>query len=239
MINRLTIVNLFVMIFLVLNTASGQTGNKGIKSNSVINRINNSDSTVLVYPRGDIYRAGRFKRIWLGNNYRQEWITPTELPLFEFKNENGNMKIINVGGNFQTRTLRLEDELGKEWVLRSVDKDASRRIPEILRTDLAEDIVQDQMSASHPYAALAVPGIAEAAGIYHTNPRLVYVSGKSLPKDFDEKWEGIYLFEERPDGNRNDVASFGNSEKIISTPKMIEKVTENQDSRVEIGRAHV
>ena len=72
MINRLTIVNLFVMIFLVLNTASGQTGNKGIKSNSVINRINNSDSTVLVYPRGDIYRAGRFKRIWLGNNYRQE-----------------------------------------------------------------------------------------------------------------------------------------------------------------------
>lgn len=233
MINRLTIVNLFLMIFLVLNTASGQTGNKGIKSNSGMIRISNSDSTVLVYPKGDIYRAGRIKKLWLGNNYRQEWITPTELPLFNFKNETGNMKIINVGGNFQTRTLRLEDELGKEWVLRSVDKDASRRIPEILRTELAKDLVQDQMSASHPYAALAVPAIAEAAGIFHTNPRLVYLHDKSVSKEYGEKWEGIYLFEERPDGNRNNVASFGNSENIISTHKMIEKVTENHDSRVD------
>lgn len=233
MILRLTIVNLFVMIFLVLNTASGQTGNKGFKSNSGINRINNSDSTVLVYPRGDIYRAGRFKRIWLGNNYREEWITPVEIPVFDFRNNNGKMKIIDVGGNFQTRTFRLEDESGKEWVLRSLDKDASRRIPESLRTDLAEDIVQDQMSASNPYAALAVPRIAEAAGIYHTNPRLVYLPSDSLPKEYDEKWEGIYLFEERPDGNRDNIASFGFSEKIVSTHKMIEKVTEEHESSVD------
>jgi hypothetical protein len=226
-------VSLFVIFPLVWDTAGVQTGIKRLQSDTGRNQINNSDSTVLVYPRGDIYRAGRFKRIWFGNNYRQEWITPTELPLFDFKSENGNMKIIKVGGNFQTRTLRLEDEMGKEWVLRSVDKDASARIPEILRTDAAEDIVQDQMSASHPYAALAVPKIAEAAEIYHTNPRLVYVSEKSLPKEFDEKWAGVYLFEERPDGNRDDVASFGYSVNIISTTKMIEKVTENHDSQVD------
>ncbi len=77
----------------------------------------------MVYPRGDIYRAGKFKRFWLGNNYREEWITPVEIPVFDFRNENGKMKIVEIGGNFQTRTLRLKDEPGKEWVLRSIDKD--------------------------------------------------------------------------------------------------------------------
>ncbi len=83
------------------------------------------------------------------------------------------------------------------------------------------------MSASNPYAALAVPIIADAAGIYHTNPRLVYWTKNSFPEEFREKWEGIYFFEERPDDDWDDLASFGYSEKIVSTPKMIEEVTEN------------
>lgn len=231
--HHLTIISLFLMLFSIFNQTVGQTSKKVAKPNAAGNLTYNTDSTVFVYPKGDIYRAGRFKRIWLGDNYREEWITPVEIPVFDFRNNNGKMIIVDVGGNFQTRTLRLEDESGKEWVLRSIDKDASKRIPEILRTDLAEDIVQDQMSASNPYAALAVPRIAEAAGIYHTNPRLVYLPGSSFSKEYDEKWEGIYLFEERPDGNRDNIASFGYSENIVSTPKMIEKVTEEHDSSVD------
>lgn len=232
MMNRLTIVTLLLMI-VMSDPAYGQVKGSGVVSDTVRQRGNNSDSTIMVYPRGDIYRAGKSKRVWFGNNYREEWVTPVEIPLFNFKNENGELKIIKEGGNFQTLTLRLEDEAGKEWVLRSIDKDASSRIPENIRTDMAEDIVQDQMSASNPYGALAVPGIAEAAGIYHTNPRIVYLDRKYLSDEFPEKWEGMYLFEERPDGNRDDVASFGYSEKIVSTPKMMEKVTEHIDSRVD------
>lgn len=204
-----------------------------LSRNTIINKIHHSDSTVRVSPKGDIYRAGKFKRIWFGNNYREEWVTPVEIPVFEFRNKNGKMEIIKIGGNFQTRTLRLEEEQGKEWVLRSVDKDASARIPEIIRTDMAEDVVQDQMSASNPYAALAVPRIADAAGIYHTNPSLVYLKKESFPEKYSDQSEGIYLFEERPDGNWEDLASFGYSKNIVGTQKMIEKVTENQDSRVD------
>ena len=191
-----------------------------------------ADSTIMVHPRGNIYKAGSFKRLWLGNNYREEWITPIEIPHFQFRNESGKMEIIRVGGNFQTRTLVLEDKLGKEWVLRSIDKDASSRIPEILRTEIAKDLVQDQMSASHPYGALAIPRMAEAAGIYHTNPSLVYLSEKSLSA-YDKRWEGIYLFEERPDDNWKDRASFGYSKDIVSTRKMLEEVTEEPESRVD------
>ncbi|MEZ5019320.1 MAG: hypothetical protein R2756_04195 [Bacteroidales bacterium] len=30
---------------------------------------------------GDIYQAGKFKRFWFGNNYREEWVTPIEMTL--------------------------------------------------------------------------------------------------------------------------------------------------------------
>lgn len=68
------------------------------------------DSTILTYPKGEIFRAGKLKRLLLGNNYREEWVTPVEIQVFNFSSEHGNMKIIGVGGNAQTRTLRLEDE---------------------------------------------------------------------------------------------------------------------------------
>lgn len=229
----LAILTLTGMIIGLTVNADGQTVNHGFTTNPVVNGKYHSDSTVLAYPRGDIYRAGKFKRLWLGNNYREEWVTPVEIPVFDFRNENRKMKIVNVGGNFQTRTLRLEDELGKEWVLRSIDKDASSRIPEILRTEIAEDIVQDQMSASHPWAALAVPRIAEAAGIYHTNPELVYLTRQSLHEKYGDEWEGMYLFEERPDGDRHEVSSFGYSKKIVSTDDMIKNVTENPEYLVD------
>lgn len=229
---RLTIAALLPLISL-FDPAFGQpVRNNGVPV-AAGEYANMPDSNIVTTPGGDIFRAGKFKRFWFGNNYRQEWVTPVEMPVFKFRNENGQMKIIKEGGNLQTRTLRLEDERGKEWVLRSIDKDASGVIPEKIRTDMAEDIVQDQMSASNPYGALAVPGIAEAAGIFHTNPRLVYLDRKYLPVDYSGKWEGIYLFEERPDGNRDDIASFGYSGKIISTPKMIGRITGNSGSRVD------
>ena len=232
MMNRLTIVGLLLIVGMS-DPAYGQMNGDRVVSDAAVKQVNNSDSTIMVYPRGDIYRAGKFKRIWFGNNYREEWVTPIEIPLFDFKNKNGVMKIIKEGGNVQTTTLRLADEAGKEWVLRSIDKDASSGIPENIRTDMAEEIVQDQMSASNPYGALAVTRIADAAGIYHTNPRIVYLDRKYLSDEDAEKWEGMYLFEERPDGNRDDVASFGYSEKIVSTSKMMEKITEKIDSRVD------
>ncbi len=191
------------------------------------------DDTVIVAPGQEIYRANKFRKFWLGNNYREEWLTPVEAPVFDFRNGKRKLEITGMGGGFQTRSLRLKDDLGKEWVLRSVDKDPSSSIPGMLRTEFAEDIVQDQISASHPFGALGVSAIAEAARVFHTNPRLVYLSRDSVPVKYGGKWEGLYLLEERPDGNRDDVASFGYSKKIIGTLKMLEEISNDHKSRVD------
>ena len=76
-----------------------------------------------------------------------------------------------------------------------------------------------------------MPRLADAAGIYHTNPEIVYLTkDPRLGEYIDDVWEGLYLFEERPDGNRSDVKSFGRSKHIISTPDMFDEITDDHDN---------
>ena len=94
MTNRLTIVALLSLISL-FDPALGQINKNKAVPEDAVEHFDKPDSTVVVYPNGDIYQAGKFKRFWFGNNYRGEWVTPIEIPLFDFRNENGEMKIIS------------------------------------------------------------------------------------------------------------------------------------------------
>ena len=86
------------------------------------------------------------------------------------------------------------------------------------------DLVQDQISASHPYAAITVPKLADAANIYHTNPKVVYVPKQaSLGNFINLIGDKLYLYEERPAGNWKKATFFGNSEKIVNTGHVIKK----------------
>ncbi len=135
-----------------------------------------------------------FHRLMLGRNYRSVWATPLTFPVMELD----TLKILKRGGGKQTRSLRLEDKGGREWVLRSLKKDPLSAVPEALRETFAREVVQDQISAANPYAPLVVAPLAEAAGVPHTNPRFVYLPNDTAlgiyRKDFAD---GVYLFEER------------------------------------------
>jgi hypothetical protein len=199
-----------------------------------LSNIDYSDSTVTTYPNGEKYQAGKFKRAFFGNNYREEWVIPVEVPVFDFSNETGELEIVKKGGGGQTKSLRLENEKGQQWVLRSLEKDPSKVIPEVVKMQLAVDMAQDQMSAYLPWASLSVPRMADAAEIYHANPQIVYLTkDPRLGPYKDDVWEGLYLFEERPEGNRKDVESFGKSKDIIGTPDMFDEITDDHDNRVD------
>ena len=199
-----------------------------------LSEIDYSDSTVVAYPNGEKYQAGKLKRLFFGDNYREEWVTPVEVPVFDFNHEKGGLEIVKKGGGGQTKSLRLENEEGEQWVLRSIEKDPSKVIPEVVKMQLAVDVAQDQMSAYLPWAALSVPRLADAAGIYHTNPKIVYLTkDPRLGPYKDDVWEGLYLFEERPDGNRKDVESFGRSKDIIGTPDMLDEILDDHDNQVD------
>ena len=182
----------------------------------------------------DQYEAGPFKRKMLGDNYRDVWKQTVEVPVFDIGTEKGGLKILQRGGGQQTLSLRLEDSTGHEYVIRSVEKFPEAAVPEMFRKTFAQDLVQDQISASHPYAALVVPSLAEAAGIYHTNPKLFYVPDDPRLGDYQRLFANtLVIFEERPAGDWSFASNFGNSKKIVNTAKVLEKLTDDNDHRVD------
>jgi Omp85 superfamily domain/Calcineurin-like phosphoesterase len=115
------------------------------------------------------------RKFFMGQNYRPEWSTPVNMKVFNINKEKGGMKIIGMGGGKQTKSLRLIDKKGKEWVLRSLNKDPSKAIPEGFQGSFAEDLVAELSSASHPYSALTFPALAKPLNIAVPQPELFFV----------------------------------------------------------------
>ena len=173
------------------------------------------------------------KKIW-GEHYRKEWTTPVTVSVLHLDTVFGGLMPVEKGGGNQTKNLRLKRSDGKEYVLRSVDKNFQPNIPEIANGSFVEDIVNDQVSTAHPYAALTIPAMAQAAGIYHTYPQIVFVPKTSSLGEFAEEFgDQLYLFEERPDDDQSDAPHFGNSADVISTEKMMQMVTANNSHYVD------
>jgi hypothetical protein len=114
-----------------------------------------------------------FKRFFLGRNYREEWATPATFPVFNLKAT--GLTIEELGGGQQTKSLQLEDKQGREWALRTVDKDVEKALPKFLRHTLAQRVTQDMVSAAHPYAPLTIPTLAKAIGVVVPEPTFYYV----------------------------------------------------------------
>jgi len=182
----------------------------------------------------DQYEAGKLKERLLGANYRAVWNEKVDVPVFDLATERGGLTILQKGGGQQTLSLRLRDSLGHEYVLRSVEKFPAAAIPEVLRETFAQDLVQDQISASHPYAALVIAPMAEALGLYHTNPKLVYIPDDPRLGEYRKTFANtLALFEERPDEDWSQAPYFGNSKNIISTRRVLEKLAEDNDNAVD------
>ncbi|WP_026463416.1 BamA/TamA family outer membrane protein [Adhaeribacter aquaticus] len=192
-----------------------------------------SDSVVTTSASLD-YQAGKFRRWLLGDNYRDEWSEKITVPVFDIGKMHGGLKVVQMGGGFQTRSLRLADANGKEYVLRSVEKYPAAALPRPLRETVAADVVKDQISASHPYGPLVIPTLSAAANVYHTNPKYFYIPDDPRFGKYRVGFANtLGLFEERADDDQSDAPNFGNSKKVVSTSKVIENKEEDNDNEID------
>lgn len=183
---------------------------------------------------GEHYKRNRLHEFFWGKHYRKEWATAVTVPVIDLEKEAGGLQPTEQGGGRQTRTLRLKNPKGKEYVLRSVDKTYRGALPADLANTFIEDLANDQVSTAHPFAAIAIPLLIEAAGVYHTNPKIVFVPYSATLGAFNEVFANtVCLFEERPDDDQSDASNFGNSKEVVSTAKMLEKIREENDHQVD------
>lgn len=161
-------------------------------------------------------------RFFFGEGYRKLWAEPVKVRVMDMQTERGGMKILQLGGGMETRSLRLQDASGKEWALRTVQKYPERKLPDNLKATIVKDIVQDQIATTHPFSALVVPPLADALNIPHANPELVYVGDDPGLGTYQKEFSNaVYLLEERsPEGLR----------KSDNTLKVYRKLQEDNDT---------
>jgi hypothetical protein len=187
----------------------------------------------VVVPGAQYNRSGFHNFLW-GRHYRKEWNTPVKFKVINLDSTAGGLTPYESGGSRQTMSLKLHDPQKREYVLRSIDKTFGGALPEEYRKTFIESIVNDQVSIAHPYGAVIVAPLAEAAGIYHTWPRNVYLPKQKALDTFEAKYGNkLYLLEQRADGNWQGAPNFGNSKKIIGTDKLFEKLHESNKHSVD------
>ncbi|UOG77079.1 hypothetical protein MTX78_10845 [Hymenobacter tibetensis] len=192
------------------------------------------DSTVRV-AAGPHYLRSKVHQFFWGKHYRALWGQPVKAPVFNLRTAvPGGLTPIQEGGSFQTKNLRLLAPNGRQYVLRSVDKDATKALPESLQNGPIGRLMKDQTSVINPYGAYIVPHLADAVGIFHTNPRLVYLTDDPALGTFRKSFaNALYLFEERPEGNQQAVKSFGNSTRVESSRRVFTNLLGSPQFRVD------
>ncbi len=180
-------------------------------------------------------RYGRndfLSNVLVGENYRRAWLTPLNVPVIDFEKE--QFTPIKLGGGVQTKSLRVERPDGTQYVLRSVQKDVTKKLPRILQKTFVRTWLQDAISATHPYPSLILPELMEAVEINHSVPKLGYVPSSKRLGRFNEPFAGtLVLWEGRPKGDMSAFSNFGNAKHIESTPDVLQKTRKNLKNKVD------
>lgn len=177
------------------------------------------------YKRSSLYQA-----LW-GKNYRKEWTTPVTFPVTHLDTLRGGMQIYKIGGGNQSKSLRLKSKEGKEYALRSVNKSLKILVPKIFHNTFIEHIANDGISMSHPYGALGVPAMAQAAGIPHSRPQYLWFPEQPGFDTLNAKYANrLYLFEQRADRDWSNADNFLNFKKFDNSEELLEKLFDDNDN---------
>lgn len=192
-------------------------------------------------------KSNSYKKFW-GEHYRDLYSLKITAPVALLDTLYGGLTPKRKGGGNQTRSLRLVDKDGREFNMRALKKSAqqflqSKGLGVASENDfedtLPEDLLLDFYTAAHPYAPFAVADLADAVGVYHTNPKLYYVPKQNALGAYNSEFgDELYLIEERPSEEFEELESFGAPKDIESMPDLYKKLRKDEKYKVD-ERAYI
>ena len=188
--------------------------------------------SVTVTP-GDRYDAGWLTRFFNGDNRRDLWLRPLDVPVLRLDDFGGGLEPEEQGGN-QSRTLHMIAPHGRTYIFRSTDKFVGQLLPEDLRGTWIQDLMQDHVSMYHPTAGLVVPRLDQQLGLLAVPGALRVMPDDPRLGEFRETFAGMLgLVVERPDEAEGDRPLYGGYEKIVGTEELLEKLEEDPVNQVD------
>ncbi|MFH4964860.1 metallophosphoesterase [Gaetbulibacter sp. M235] len=198
-----------------------------------------------IYTDAETTKGKLYKKLW-GDRYRKYFSTKVTAKTVNLDTLFGGVIPIRKGGGHQSKSLRLADKQGREYVMRALRKSAVQYLQAVAFKDeyvegqfndtYTEGLLLDVFTGAHPYAPFTIGTLSDAVGIYHTNPKLYYVPKQQALESYnDEFGDELYMIEERADSGHGDKASFGFSNTLISTDDLLKKL--NKDERIVLDEA--
>lgn len=184
-------------------------------------KIISADSVTVIAAKE--YQAGLWKKMMQGKGYRKAWETPIAVPVVCLDTLYGGLTAKDKGGGEQTLSLELDDSLGNDYTLRSVNKNPESLIPPFAEKLNIEGIVTDGISAQHPYGSLVVGPMADALGLWHSNPQLIFVPSQPEVLDsFNQEFQDRMFFFEYETSGSGKWTKLPNICEVTSTEGMQE-----------------
>ncbi len=196
-----------------------------------------------IYTSKETDKSGLYKALW-GNHYRNLYSKKIEAPVLLLDEMPDNVRPISEGGGTQSRSLRLIDNNKHEYTLRALRKSALRflqttavsehYVEDYLKNTVAERILIDFYTTSHPYAQFAIPELSQSLDILHANPVIYYVpKQKGLGIYSEDYGNALFMLEEHVGDENKSFATFGKPNDILSTSNLRLALRESKDFSVD------
>ncbi len=185
-----------------------------------------ADSVLTVAGRQYARHSKLYQFFW-GHHYRPVWAAPAMAPVLKLATVvPGGLKAGKAGGGYQSISMTLEGTQKREYALRALDKNPVKTLPKFLQNSFLLNAVRDATSAALPYGAITVPPLAQAAGVAHNRPRLVYVRKDETGLDeMSERFQGkVALLEEKYEALASRTPDLAGATNFKGGESMLEEV---------------
>jgi hypothetical protein len=160
-------------------------------------------SKIAVVTPGAEYAAGKVRELLLGKHHRDAWTTPVTVPVQVTSEYKGGLVPLREGHTKLSQSLRFRAPSGKEYLFKSIDKNARKALDFELRGTFIGNIVDDQTSIGHPFGRVVVPPLMENLDILHVSPELLILGNCPALGDYNPAFGGLLgTLEEAPKGDK-------------------------------------
>ncbi|MEK6152482.1 metallophosphatase [Flavobacteriaceae bacterium 3-367] len=219
---------------------------KGGNKASVTYEINNDfpkTQASSIYTADATDKSGLYKALW-GDHYREYYSRAVNAPVVLLDTLMDGLTPLKRGGGQQSKSLRLEDKSGKQFVMRALKKSTIKflqtnafqdtYIGSALDGSVIDRFLADFYTTSHPYTPFAIGRLSDAIGVFHTNPSLFYIPKQEVLGVFNADFgDELYMIEEHVGDTQLDVESFGTPDKILNTTDVLREIHKSGKSVVD------
>jgi len=207
-------------------------------------------SAAVLNDKNALEKSGFYKFLW-GDRYRKYFGKSVSAPVAMLDTLYGGLRVTKKGGGHQSYSIRLEDDNGKEYSMRSLRKNALKflkfKIPGIAYTSddyedtFTEELISDFFTTAHPYMQLVVNPLAKVVNVNHSSPSLFYIPKQARLGELNTEFgDELYFIEERPSdeqmnfkGYRRTIDEEGKVKDFESTTDMLEKIKSDESYTVD------